>query len=67
MGFIELSKIADVHTRMLFSLYSYNFISTDICYNVFDEIFVHRIEEYPEEMVLDEDFIKEDEFSLLAE
>ena len=39
MGFVELRKIADVDTRILFSLYSYNFISAYICYDMFKEIF----------------------------
>ena len=67
MGFVKLCKIADIYTRMLFSLYSHNFISTDICYDMFKEIFDQRIEEFSEEIVFDEDFIAEDEFSLLAE
>ena len=67
IGFVELHKMVDMHTRMLFGLYSYNFISTNICYDMFKEIFDQRMEEFSEEIVFDEDFIAEDEFSLLAE
>ena len=67
MGFVELHKMADMYTRMLFSLYSHNFISADICYDMFKEIFNQRMEEFSEEIVFDEDFIVEDEFSSLAE
>ena len=59
--------MADVYTRILFSLYSHNFISADICYDMFKEIFDQRIEEFSEEIFFDEDFITEDKFSSLAE
>ena len=67
MGFVELSKMADVHTRMLFSLHSYNFVSANICYDMFKKIFDQRIEEFSKKIMFDEDFITEDEFSLLTE
>ena len=67
MGFVELCKIADVHTRILFSLYSHNFISADIYYDMFKEIFDQRIEKFSDEIVFDKDFITEDKSSLLAE
>ena len=67
MGFVELRKMADMHTRMLFSLYSHNFISADICYDMFKEIFDQRIEEFSDEIVFDENFIAEDKFSSLTE
>ena len=66
IGFVELHKMADVHTRMLFSLYSHNFISADICYNMFKEIFDQRIEEFSDKIIFDKDFIAEDKFSSLA-
>ena len=66
IGFVELRKMVDVHVRMLFSLYSHNFISTDICFDIFKEIFDQRMEEFSEEIVFNEDFISEDEFSLLT-
>ena len=59
--------MSDVHTRMLFSLYSHNFVSTNICHNVFSEIFSQRIEAFPKEIVFDQVFISEDEFSPIAE
>ena len=52
---------------MLFSLYSYNFASTDIYYDMFNEIFSQRIEVLPKKIVFDKDLISKDEFSLLAE
>ena len=67
MGFMELHKMADVYTRMLFSLYSHNFVSADICYDMFNEIFNQRMEEFSKEIMFDKDFITEDEFSSLAE
>jgi len=67
IGFVELRKMSDSHARMLFSLYSYNFASTDICYDMFNEIFSQRIEVLPKEIVFDKDLISKDEFSLLAE
>ena len=67
MGFVELCKMADIHTRILFSLYSHNFISTNIYYDIFKEIFDQRIEEFSDKIVFDEDLIIEDEFSSLAE
>ena len=67
MGFVELRKISDSYTRMLFSLYSHNFASTNIFYDVFNEIFSQRIEVLPKKIVFDKDLISKDEFSLLAE
>ena len=58
--------MSDAHTRILFSLYSYNFVSTDIYHDVFSEIFSQRIEVFPKEIVFDQAFISEDEFSLIT-
>ena len=59
--------MADVYTRMLFSLYSHNFVSADICYDVFNVIFSQRIEALPKKIVFDKELISKDKFSLLSE
>ena len=39
LNFNVLYKISDTHSRMLFSLFSHNFVTTNMSYNLFEIIF----------------------------
>ena len=67
MGFPQLCKMSDTHTRMLLSLHSHNFISGDICYDVFKDVFGSRIDSMDKAMTFDSRIIDENEFSPLVE
>ena len=67
MGFTQTRKMSDTHTRMLLSLHSHNFISGDLCYDLFKDIFGPRIDALDEAMKFDSGVIDESEFSPLVE
>ena len=46
IGFNKLCKMTNTYTIMLFSLHSHNFISADICYDMFKEAFGLRIKAF---------------------
>ena len=48
LGFSELHWILDTHSRILFSLFSHNFVTANMSFNLFEDVLA-RIDEAKEE------------------
>ena len=50
LGFNALHRISDTHSRMLFSLFSHNFVTANISYNLFKDI-LKKIDDAKKKMI----------------
>ena len=58
--------MSDIQTRILFCMFSYSFLSGDISYNIFQEVF-QRIDNAPNDAVFDNKIVDKEEFSPIVD
>ena len=69
MRFDKLCRMSDIHSRILLSLFSHNFITTNLNCNIFENILA-RIDDSTDKIdkiVFDENIVKNDEFKTFTE
>ena len=67
MGFDRLRAMSYSHTRMLTSLFSYNFASEDICYEAFNKAINQRMAEARDKLVFNGELLSEEDASNVSE
>ena len=67
MGFERLCAMSDSYTRILFSLFSYNFVSGDIYYKAFNKVINQRMKEARDNLVFNVELLLEEDVSSISE